>query len=429
MHGGKFLGQGSFGCVVSPPLRCRRTLFKYPYSIDKRYISKIVEYDSNNEELLDEITLGQKLIQLDNRQKYFSPILTACLLEKQKHSDIVFKESNSESFFDNSNSNSYDSSNDSTNKKRSHSRHKERKCRLSKNLDYINFISKFGGIELKKVINKPHRHKKEIEYIQKHYYKIFKHLLSGLVLLHKNQIIHKDVKPDNMLIKLENSGRKANVVFIDFGLSEVFEKNDYSERNLRYKISGGTRLYTPPEIIMLISILDVILKNKKGKNKISSDDVYKKFNRRYNSIIEYWNQEFDNYNVSRIENKKYIDKNLVKTIFKNISRNYNSNAILDAVISKKNGIIYKWDVFSLGLVFYKLVKVCQIDDHLANDLISKMVEPNYQTRLMADELLIEPFFTKNQDSKRYHRKSTIQKETSKIVRKQKRKSLIKKLKQ
>ncbi len=66
-----------------------------------------------------------------------------------------------------------------------------------------------------------------------------KQMLLGLSAMHKNHIMHRDLKPDNVLIK------NGNILLCDFGLSRQYA-NDYGEAT-GYMV---TRWYRAPEIWM-----------------------------------------------------------------------------------------------------------------------------------------------------------------------------------
>lgn len=67
--------------------------------------------------------------------------------------------------------------------------------------------------------------------------KIFKQLLSALDILHKNGIVHRDVKLSNIIIK--NDG---TAVLVDFGISKLYNENSDKDTSLL-----GTVGYAPPE--------------------------------------------------------------------------------------------------------------------------------------------------------------------------------------
>ena len=52
--------------------------------------------------------------------------------------------------------------------------------------------------------------------------KIFLNIVKSVNLLHKKDIIHGDIKPENILI-----GNDFNIKLIDFGFSEKVRKNNY----------------------------------------------------------------------------------------------------------------------------------------------------------------------------------------------------------
>ena len=82
-----------------------------------------------------------------------------------------------------------------------------------------------------------------------------KHLITSQLLcatqyLHENNIIHNDIKPDNVLVKLTSSGKIEKVCLTDFG-SSVHHYNNYTGR-----LYGGTLPYCAPEIKDIIDIED-----------------------------------------------------------------------------------------------------------------------------------------------------------------------------
>ena len=67
---------------------------------------------------------------------------------------------------------------------------------------------------------------------------IMKNLCEGLVEIHRRNVVHKDVKPQNILVKPAN----GRVKYIDFGLSCIMDDN--------YECGHGeTPLYIPPDFI------------------------------------------------------------------------------------------------------------------------------------------------------------------------------------
>ena len=77
-------------------------------------------------------------------------------------------------------------------------------------------------------------------------WKIIKDLANALSHLHSQEIIHGDVKPENILLSKEDHGR-ANLKLADFGSS--FDKALTDKDIYDAKYYGGTEGYKPPEIL------------------------------------------------------------------------------------------------------------------------------------------------------------------------------------
>lgn len=80
---------------------------------------------------------------------------------------------------------------------------------------------------------------------------IMKKILETLIFLKKNKIIHRDIKPDNIVFKSRNFKLNAKEKtpnfpkFIDFGLSTYTDKGFYIYRRV------GSPGFTAPEILNL----------------------------------------------------------------------------------------------------------------------------------------------------------------------------------
>ena len=68
---------------------------------------------------------------------------------------------------------------------------------------------------------------------------IFKQIVLALKYIHQNNIVHRDIKLDNILIDLDN-----NIKICDFGVSKIISKNDIMLEQC------GTPAYIAPEILL-----------------------------------------------------------------------------------------------------------------------------------------------------------------------------------
>lgn len=67
----------------------------------------------------------------------------------------------------------------------------------------------------------------------------FRDLILGIEYLHAQGVVHRDIKPDNLLLTEDDV-----LKIVDFGVSEMFEKPE----DMRTKKSAGSPAFLPPEL-------------------------------------------------------------------------------------------------------------------------------------------------------------------------------------
>jgi eukaryotic-like serine/threonine-protein kinase len=86
---------------------------------------------------------------------------------------------------------------------------------------------------------------KQFDFVKEHTARVFKQMATALAYLHGSGWIHRDIKPDNMLV---NSAGEAKL--IDFAIAQRLQKPSFFARLFRKKGKiQGTRSYMAPEQI------------------------------------------------------------------------------------------------------------------------------------------------------------------------------------
>jgi serine/threonine protein kinase len=188
---------------------------------------------------------------------------------------------------------------------------------------------------------------------------------------------------------------------------------------------------------------DVIRKHKHVIPSNFKKLVDQKIERRYSSTAKYFNENIGltknglslenqtkgNSKTGLLHQKHKSDKSQFyslsdqKNIFMKLVNEYNKDKLIEN-FTKPNGYVYKWDVFSLGLVFVKIVKSLNIVDKECYDLINHMIDIDYTERYTAIQCLAHPFFSKYSTHTKRKNRSYI---TNKNQTKSKRTSQLKKI--
>ncbi|PWU00527.1 MAG: hypothetical protein C5B53_03910 [Candidatus Melainabacteria bacterium] len=99
------------------------------------------------------------------------------------------------------------------------------------------------GIDLERKLNRDRR------ITSKEAIPIFQQVASGLAYAHQNKLVHRDVKPQNIMLSRDSQGR-TEVQIVDFGIAKVMgnEENTVQGQGLtREGMVVGTPLFMSPE--------------------------------------------------------------------------------------------------------------------------------------------------------------------------------------
>lgn len=413
LKGGDKIGEGSFGCVITPPIPCKDNSIK-----NKSYVSKIIKANNKRDfdDTMHEIRLGSLFKKVDPDSKYFTFIFDYCQIKKAIMRPD-FKTLKSGQVI----------SNKVTKNKQF--------CYTTEKDKTFNLIQKNAGLNLDDVLIYS-KHKLERSIIKSRMKSIVRHMIIGLRKCHKLDIINHDIKADNMGIRIENNN--PYVTYFDFGLSEDIRKLDTSSYEEISTSVYGTPGYISPDMYVLSRIVKTLYKEefsslvsganrKRLINKIYKDikedeesihikklglhkstlkipsfkDSGYKSNKSSNKNSPSDNSS--NNNSTKISTKRTTENKEALVSYQETKELYDlfikliyKNELLPKFYKKFNGIKHKYDVYALGITFFKISKFSgfeQNDTFL--DLLRNMLHYNPLKRYDINQCLNHPFISPN----------------------------------
>ena len=393
--GGKYLGSGTFGCVISPNIKCQnKAQYKNVGIEDKNLISKLSTYkyyDSENlETVYDEINIGKRVYKIDRDGIYLCPIIHHCrvkLEDVETRTDLKTK-----------NIENMDEV-DLEYKKEGY----EKRCLFNINEEYvaINLISFNAGLDLHVFFK--NNFKKEEKLLKQNFQESISHLLKGLEMLHKNNITHKDIKLNNLCISFKNN--KPLIRYVDFGLSEDLNELRPSYSNI---YNSGTPAYMPPDFIILIEMRKINFKKLINNKRIHLQLINKLYLSIKSNMSTFTNKglnktflkgnldtpQINHYFNEANNNNYFITKKEVTELFVFLLNLYKNDELLNYYFKPIVGLNSKFDIFSLGLNIFELKKKLKIKDILLVNLIKNMLELNSIDRYSIDDCLKHIYLNK-----------------------------------
>lgn len=312
----KRVGEGSYGCVHNPPLKCKNK----PYNPDLKKVSKILTKKHANSELKE-----FKLIQeADKKEDFHLGKPASCFPDNNEANEKAIN-----------------------------------KCRNFSSLEiekYKLLLQKNGGDNLSQIENKfkelkvNNTNRRRLE----NFWLDMARIIYGSKVLLDNGIVHHDLKQQNIVYN-EKNGR---VNFIDFGLMTTTKDMIKKANGSRY--GRGVHWSYPPDVLFYNYIEYKRLTAREGRDRntyirnmfIDYDEPYE--------IIKYDLRDQD-------ENEMDFSIRIVHDFYTTYQNLKNSDDDYKRFINKS---IETFDNYSIGFSLFSILKSTKelIDNKLFNDL-------------------------------------------------------------
>jgi serine/threonine protein kinase len=349
--GGKKIGRGGFSCVVKPHISCSNSKTK---KVKTGLISKITKKKTLTQNY---IKVNKLLKKIDPQQQYFRHYSKYCSLTKKHISSRQYKDIKviDTNILDNSTITDLDDFD-------------ELHCEIEKGTSYLNIIETYGGYNLYKILQY-----KQLN-IKPKLHMIVTNLIKGLKLMHDNNIVHRDIKIDNITIN-----NNYHATYIDFNTSVITPliKKISVIGNYSYNISVDYMIFYYLYRFIVIGNYKL---NKKlvyhisklcNKNIRNSIKTLTDINISYTSLITFNNNDKNIIKTSKnVKHVKHTKTNAVvakhsdktSTVLKDKLDNIKFDNLIRLVYKKfssldkpleyfKTELVYKNDIYGLGIIF------------------------------------------------------------------------------
>lgn len=335
-NGGKILATGGFGCIFSPPLKCKgKTTRRKKNMVTKLMINKYAKEEYNNI-----IKLNSLLNKIPNYYDYFLiNDFSICQPKKLTKMDLL----------------NFD-------KCKTLKKQNITKQNINTSLNKLSILSMpYGGITIDSFINKNRSYEKIVIMNNK----LIDLLTKGIIPMNKLNIYHNDIKDTNILINYVKK-KDVNIKLIDWSLTVQYEpfKNNTFPRNwhnrpLQFNVPFSIILFTNMFYISYTKFLKENNIDNNTENIVKLLSTTKKqpliqFTKNY---IKSWMDERgsghynyinkimymlfvnDNTNILRLkkedEKKKYIEKHFTNKLIVN----YLVEILINFTIFEKDGAL------------------------------------------------------------------------------------------
>ena len=352
MNGGALIGQGSFGCVFNPCLKCPGEKVSKDGIVSKVFFS-----EDSHKDAAEEIKIGSKINKIKGYEKWSHIWYKHC---KPSTYDTLFKQD----------SEIYDCLYDNNVNEQEFNKHRRM------------LQGSYAGVSLLERMKKDFKvstftNKETFTKIFLQYMKLMKPLFIGLKEMYLTGISHNDIKDENIMVD------KDGCKFIDFGLACEYKNKKFYENRSKSEFIHD-RIYPPYpyEYIYLYATKGVLYDEQNDRQH----KIYRSLHDRYMLIH---GQIFHRETLIHINNliQRYID-----------------GLVINKPIKKPNKqkLLSLLDTYSLGMLIPSIL--CKLAKHLHKmkqlkqylklkpmnsfmDLFKHMTEPNYFDRFTPIEAL------------------------------------------
>ena len=426
--GGTLIGEGGQSCVISPEIQCSSSPLsskhpKYNKNITP-LVSKVSVIPLNDKEetaiFRDVSSVETELRKLDPNGNHFCVNYGWCKIDKndiKRRTDIVEVDYI-----------------DKTGTKFKLSKGEDLKPR-DKNFCKVklsghkplNMIYPYCGYDLNVIIQAKYFKNKSEQLLM--LYNVVKNniknvlwkLLIGLKIMHENNIIHHDIKCENIMINLisnssDNSSNNTHnnlsykCLYGDFGYSMLLDKKSKKELNDKLYSSAGTYGYLPPEVYCIEAILNY---------RYESNMIYvlKKAVKLY-KLDNF--ETLDDYGLKHM-GVQMNDSDMMKSLLPFITRlrtELTENKCLNSYYNRNNarGYIFLNDIYALGIVFSAMYNIMRID--ITEDiktLVQGMTAFNPDDRYNIYDCINHPYFENIRSQINKYKKHKITTMTKKLL--------------
>lgn len=367
--GGKFIGKGGFGCVVAPALKCSK---KDKYT--DMMVSKVIP--THDIHYSNELKISQVLKKIDPARKYYLTFEKYCFINQipDDRRDFI----------------NVHYLNDELTKWEVVEGQPEKDknaCRLELALKPLNLIMDYGGysltdigaVSMKLQGTKAKMHQLFIDNLASN----VKHLVLGLVKMHFNRIVNRDIKLRNIMMSFNKETKQVQLRYIDFGLSNLLTTEFCSDaNNIR---TAGTPNYIAPELYTA----SVVNRYRERSSTYQLQKITRDLDANFK------------HSIMRINERELLGnyRENIQSLHHKIHELHKTEKLLPAYFgtdkNKFNGFLQKADVYALGLAIFILLYVYSDYDVRGNaelyDLLIHMIAMDPDKRYNAVQCLSHPF--------------------------------------